>query len=1004
MSSPAERFARARRRQATDGTRHPQLAQFAAGLDFDLDDFQRRAAAALEDGRGVLVAAPTGAGKTVVGEFAVHLALATGRKAFYTTPIKALSNQKYADLVRRHGAAAVGLLTGDSSINSEAPIVVMTTEVLRNMMYGGSSTLAGLGYVVMDEVHYLADRFRGAVWEEVIIHLPQDVLVVSLSATVSNAEEFGAWLAAVRGPTEIVVEEHRPVPLWQHMLVGRRLYDLFVDRVPEPGADGRVAADHVNPELIEAIRERRAHGPGGARSATRGARRGRLEDAGAPRGRRGKARRGSWSGDADHRGARPSAAQRGPGSSGSASHAAVWSAAERPGAASAGRGGLPSRAEVITLLDDAGLLPAITFIFSRAGCDAAVRQLLTWDLRLVDDAQAERIERFVENRVRGLAVEDLAVLGYWDFLEGLTRGFAAHHAGMLPTFREIVEELFAAGEIRCVFATETLALGINMPARTVVLEKLVKFNGETHADITPAEYTQLTGRAGRRGIDVEGHAVVLWSPSLDPLAVAGLASTRTYPLRSSFRPTYNMAVNLVERFGRRRARDILETSFAQFQADRAVVGLTRQIREHDRALAGYAESMMCDRGDFGEYAALREQLSGLEKGAAKGRITLRRELVQDSLEALALGDVISLPDGRHTMRAVVVAPARAGRRSKGGGSGAERGRSIARADDVSVVTEDARQRRLVAADLDAPVERLGSIRIPKQLNLRVATQRRDLASTMRAQVPTSRPHSVRERVEGASHQVGEDARGVEEQIAHVRRQLKAHPCHACPDREHHARWAERYHRLRRETSTLRRKVEGRTNSVARTFDRICELLSGLGYLDESGEHVTDDGRRLARLYTERDLLTAQCLRQGSWADLDAPNLAAVVSSLIHEPRREDTGTQARMPNDAVVQAHDATVRAWSDLDDLESEHSVTPTAYPDPGLAWPVHAWAAGKQLEVVLRDTELAAGDFVRRCKQLVDLLDQIAQVAPQPRLRSTARRAVDAVMRGVVAADRID
>lgn len=288
MSSPAERFARARRRQATDGTRHPQLAQFAAGLDFDLDDFQRRAAAALEDGRGVLVAAPTGAGKTVVGEFAVHLALATGRKAFYTTPIKALSNQKYADLVRRHGAAAVGLLTGDSSINSEAPIVVMTTEVLRNMMYGGSSTLAGLGYVVMDEVHYLADRFRGAVWEEVIIHLPQDVLVVSLSATVSNAEEFGAWLAAVRGPTEIVVEEHRPVPLWQHMLVGRRLYDLFVDRVPEPGADGRVAADHVNPELIEAIRERRAHGPGGARSATRGARRGRLEDAGAPRGRRGR--------------------------------------------------------------------------------------------------------------------------------------------------------------------------------------------------------------------------------------------------------------------------------------------------------------------------------------------------------------------------------------------------------------------------------------------------------------------------------------------------------------------------------------------------------------------------------------------------------------------------------------------------------------------------------------------------------------------------------------------
>ncbi|MDO5712256.1 MAG: DEAD/DEAH box helicase, partial [Micrococcales bacterium] len=727
MSSPAERFARARKRQQAGGALHPQLEQFAAELEFPLDDFQQRAAAALEGGRGVLVAAPTGAGKTVVGEFAVHLALATGRKAFYTTPIKALSNQKYADLARRYGAASVGLLTGDSSINSEAPIVVMTTEVLRNMMYGDSSTLDGLGFVVMDEVHYLADRFRGAVWEEVIIHLPQDVQVASLSATVSNAEEFGAWLGAVRGPTEVVVEEHRPVPLWQHMLVGRRLFDLFIDRVPEPGTDGRAAADQVNPELIEAIRARRAQGPGGPRGigggggggAGRGARRGRLEDAGAPRGRRAKARGGSWTSTAGGRAARPSAAQR---NAGTATRASVRAGQESPGDRGT-RGGAPSRAEVVGLLDEVGLLPAITFIFSRAGCDAAVRQLLAWDLRLVTDTDADRIAGFVENRVAGLATEDLSVLGYWDFLEGLTRGFAAHHAGMLPAFREIVEQLFTAGEIKCVFATETLALGINMPARTVVLEKLVKFNGESHADITPAEYTQLTGRAGRRGIDVEGHAVVLWHPSLDPLSVAGLASTRTYPLRSSFRPTYNMAVNLVERFGRGRARDILETSFAQFQADRAVVGLTRQIREHDEALAGYAAASACDRGDFAEYAALRADLSTLEKGAAKGRNALRREQVQASLDALGPGDVIALPDGRHLARAVIVAPSR----------------SSSRAGEVGVITEDARQRRLVATDLDAPVERLGAIRLPKRLNLRVATQRRDLASTMRAQVPTARP-------------------------------------------------------------------------------------------------------------------------------------------------------------------------------------------------------------------------------------------------------------------------
>src|SRR6478609_616548 len=204
-----------------------ELAAFASTLGFPLDPFQVESCEALEAGHGVLVAAPTGAGKTVVGEFAVHLAMATGRKAFYTTPIKALSNQKYTDLVRRHGASNVGLLTGDTTINGEAPIVVMTTEVLRNMLYADSDTLGDLGYVVMDEVHYLADRFRGAVWEEVIIHLPSEVQVVSLSATVSNAEEFGAWLDTVRGDTDIIVSEHRPVPLWQHVMVGRRIMDLF---------------------------------------------------------------------------------------------------------------------------------------------------------------------------------------------------------------------------------------------------------------------------------------------------------------------------------------------------------------------------------------------------------------------------------------------------------------------------------------------------------------------------------------------------------------------------------------------------------------------------------------------------------------------------------------------------------------------------------------------------------------------------------------------------------
>jgi superfamily II DNA/RNA helicase len=521
--------------------KYPEFDRFRTGYSFDLDEFQVEACEALAEGHGVLVCAPTGSGKTVVGEFAVHLALASGQKCFYTTPIKALSNQKFNDLVQRHGPDSVGLLTGDNAINAGAPIVVMTTEVLRNMLYAASASIQGLGYVVMDEVHYLGDRFRGAVWEEVIIHLPQSVRLVSLSATVSNAEEFGEWLVTVRGDTRVVVHEERPVPLWQHMMVGTRLFDLFA-------GDGAT----MNTELRRYITERMRY----------------LDPA--------------------LRGARPT---RG------------W----RP----------PHRPDVIARLDREGLLPLITFIFSRAGCDAAVRQCVLSGMWLTEPGERDEITAVVEERTAGIPVEDLDVLGYWEWLDGLRRGVAAHHAGLIPTFKETVEELFVRGLVRVVFATETLALGINMPARTVVLERLSKFNGDAHADITPGEYTQLTGRAGRRGIDVEGHAVVLWSPEADPARVAGLASTRTYPLLSSFRPSYNMAVNLVGQMGRPEARELLDASFAQFQADRSVAGLVRQIRRNEETMRDYAARMHCDRGDFTEYSALRRELSEREAERAR---------------------------------------------------------------------------------------------------------------------------------------------------------------------------------------------------------------------------------------------------------------------------------------------------------------------------------------------------------------------------------------------------
>ena len=819
--SPAERYARAKSRSA-----HPLLDAFQSHRDFDLDPFQIEACSILERGRSVLVAAPTGAGKTIVAEFAVHLAMgnSTG-KLFYTTPMKALSNQKFNELVDEWGAENVGLLTGDTNVNAGARIVVMTTEVLRNMLYADSDLLTHLEFVVMDEVHYLADRFRGAVWEEVIIHLPLSVRMISLSATVSNAEEFGDWLMAVRGNTDIVVSEDRPVPLDQHVLIGSKFIDLF-------DSSGKATTHRVNPELTQLAHahSRSAH----YRSAV---------------GRNGSGGSGS---SARHRG-RGSFPSGGP-------------------RFDSGGGSRMDRPDVIEMLDDKNLLPAIFFVFSRNGCDQAVSQVVRSGIRLTDAEEREEIRAIVDERCRTLLDEDLAVLGYWQWLEGLERGVAAHHAGLLPAFKEVVEELFQRKLVKAVFATETLALGINMPARSVVLEKLDKFNGEARVPLTPGEYTQLTGRAGRRGIDVEGHAVIQWSGALDPQTVANLASRRTYPLNSSFRPTYNMAVNLITQFGRVRTREILESSFAQFQADRAVVDLARKVAQQEDSLSGMAKPMSCHLGDFAQYAQIRHDLTQLEK-SGKGN----------------------------------------------------------------------------------------------ESQSRAARDKRN------------------------------------QELARLRQRLRSHPSHACPDRENHARWGERWWKLRRQTDQLIAQIQSRTGAVARIFDRVCDVLSDTGYLerDPHGRDlaVTPIGDQLARIYGERDLLVAECLRREAWVGIDPAGLAALACAIVFEPRREEGNiNERRLPRGVFRSALETTTTIWAELDDLEHHHRLPGTSPLATGLCQAMHRWASGGRLDDVLFDADMPAGDFVRWSKQTIDLLDQLAGVSDAA-LAKTARQALDLVRRGIVA-----
>ena len=928
--TPAEKYAAAKARNSESSS---ALRAFRQTLSFDLDDFQVDACRALEEGRGVLLAAPTGAGKTILGEFAVFCALRQGRKAFYTTPIKALSNQKFSELAEKYGADQVGLLTGDTSINPQAPVVVMTTEVLRNMLYADSDALTGLAYVVMDEVHYLADRFRGAVWEEVIIHLPRDVQLVSLSATVSNAEEFGAWLAAVRGDTAIVVSEHRPVPLWQHVMAGRQVLDLFaeVDGAGSEDDDAPPAPLEVNPELLKMVR-----GSSGRRG---------------PQSVRGRKRHDRAHGRTESRPPVPRV----------------------------------SRPAAIQALESRGLLPAIYFIFSRAACDAAVQQCAAADLWLTTERERQIIASRVEEASRDIPGEDLDVLGFWAWRDGLLRGIASHHAGLLPAFKETVEDLFAEGLVRVVFATETLALGVNMPARAVVLEKLDKFNGESRVSITAGEYTQLTGRAGRRGIDVEGHAVVLWHEGIDPQAVAGLASKRTYPLNSSFRPGYNMSINLLAQFGRGRSREILESSFAQFQADRSVVDLARQVRSREESLEGYAEAMRCHLGDFEEYARLRQELSGLEGKAAKENKRAARGWMVTSLTKLMPGDVIHL-DGERIQGYAVVLNAD----------------TNAHEPRPAVLTNDHQLRRIGLGDLQGPVEPLFQVRIGKSFNAKSPKDRRALGSVMRHELYKRGILEGKASPNGSrSRRKAEGSRDTEARILQLRKALTVHPCHGCHDRENHARWGERWWRLRSETDALVAQIQGRTNTIARTFDRLCGLLEEFGYLEtqDGHEQITGAGKRLRRIYGDRDLLIAQALREGAFDDLDAAEMAAFVTVLLYQSKRDDGTIPPRMPSISLESAVEIVVREWERLSEAEKRHKLPLTAEPELQLIWPMYKWAKGRRLQEVLAGSDLAAGDFVRWVRQVIDLLDQIAGVPElDPRIKRICREAITRVRRGVV------
>ncbi|WP_122820539.1 DEAD/DEAH box helicase [Varibaculum vaginae] len=908
--SAAEKLATFKRNQITG-----EAGRFASRFDFPFDNFQQRALADLESDKSVLVAAPTGSGKTLVGEFALFLALKRGVKAFYTTPIKALSNQKFRDFCAAYGSENVGLLTGDVSVNPAAPLVVMTTEVLRNMLYRRDRRLADLGFVVLDEVHYLADRYRGPVWEEVILHLDPAVKIIALSATVSNAEEFGQWLRQVRGDVAIVVSEKRPVPLYQHLLVGGRLYDLEVK-----SSGGKTK---LNPALLAQTRR----------------------FLGEPR-----------------------------------------------------RGHYTSLPAAVGELNAKGLLPAIVFIFSRARCQEGQRQLVAAGIDLTSAEEKRQIQACLDEISENLPAADVFTLGFDSLFAGLRRGIAVHHAGLLPVVKEAVEKMFAAGLLKVVLATETLALGINMPARSVVIESLRKWDGHEFVMLSPGQYTQLTGRAGRRGIDTLGHGIVIFRPGMDPAMVAALASKRTYPLKSAFSPTYNMAVNLLERGSLAETRDILRRSFAQFQADRSVVGKAQQAAEKQRAADEIVatKTLECSLGDIYEYVRLNSELE--VRDARRAQLLAREQARQrnELLSCLKRGDVLAYQDGRRVRHGIVMKK-----------SGTRTGEIT-----LTVLADNAKLREFSSKSLNGSLALVGQMWV-KDYSERKPRDRQRLASKLRTALSegifTDPQTCSKTRAQAApvpekpavlsqknklqlSDISGRELKELSElELAEL---LTSHPVNNCPHLKSHLKQASRWTRLERQAARLRRQVDISEGALVDTFDRVVSVLTRLGYLHEHGQ-VSESGEVLCRIYSEYDLLLAQCVLKNIFSGLTPAQLAAACSAASYEARREETGPPVPSSLKSVVSQIE---HLSTDLRQLQTQLRAPEIPESSSALVAATYAWAKGKPLAVVLEAASLEAGDFVRAMKQLLDVLRQLEMVA-NVETSAIARKAQKLILRGVVA-----
>jgi len=876
---------------------------------FPLDPFQLEAIDALNQGHSVVVSAPTGSGKTLVGEYAIYRALAHGQKVFYTTPLKALSNQKLRDFRAQFGAEKVGLLTGDLSLNREAQIVVMTTEIFRNMLYAEADDhddpLENVEAVVLDECHYMNDSQRGTVWEESIIHCPPPIQLVALSATVANAGQLTDWIDRVHGPTQLVLSDFRPVPLAFSFCSAKGLHPLLND-------EG--TGLHPNCKVWRAPKGGQRKGPKTAKPP------------------------------------QPEA---------------------------------PPLGFVVAQMAERDMLPAIYFIFSRRGCDKGVRDL--GKACLVNPEEQARIKVRLDAYIAATpeAVRD------GGHADALLRGIAAHHAGVLPAWKELIEELFQQGLIKVVFATETLAAGINMPARTTVISALSKRTERGHRPLMGSEFLQMAGRAGRRGLDTQGYVVTVQSRFEGVREAGQLATSPADPLVSQFTPSYGMVLNLLQRYDLTKAKELVERSFGRYLATLDLAEDEARISE----LMGQLDRLEDGSGDvpwedFEDYekqrARLREERRILRILQQQAEETLAHELTL-ALQFSSEGTLVSLKAPQLKGR---VTPAVIVEKVKGSG---QFPLLLCLTDENlwvllpcnAVVSLHAELSCLQVGQVDPPLLRHGGeLRHGDQASGGLALAVGHMANRHDMTTP--------------QYDLAGEVQAHAQLVHHLEEELELHPAHRWGDRKQLKKHRRRMEELHDEIGERQRLLHFRSNRHWDTFLALIEILRFFGALaGEDGLEPTEVGRTVAALRGDNELWLGLALMSGHLDELDPAQLAAVFEAISTEVNRPDLWCGYPPPPQAEEALHD--LRGLRrELERQQERAKVTVPIWWEPELTGLVHAWAKGTSWSDLIANTSLDEGDVVRILRRTVDLLAQVPYCeAISEQLRTNARAALKAINR---------